>query len=485
MRRLEYVVTTAAQGFWRNPVMSLASTFTVGLMLLLFAFFLATDRGLQAAVGVLESKVELALFLEDDARVSDVLDLRARIEADPAVSRVDYVTKEQAMARLVDIAAKRPDIQIVDTSENPLQASLEVKLAHAQDAPRVTAALRQEIGKGVVSDVVDNPQVVDKLLTITRVLSFGGLAVLAMMLIVALFVIVNTIRIAVHARRDEIEIMKLVGATDWFVRWPFILEGMLVGALGAVAATTVALVVSAFLGGLAQPASADDPVTAALKRKDELARAVQLSRANAERYQAVANQFQAVVNQTNARISDLAEKQANAQSEADQLFYQIQIAEEQLALVTFQLDETRALADSLQAEATQESKELADREDLYARHLRTTYRQALISPLEMLLSSASLTEFANRLQEMIFINRQDVQLANEIRNIRADTQQKQDDAASKEKEILGLTDQITTQRQQLSGAKDKYDKLVAQTQSAIDDVASVRAEAAGNRQAAH
>jgi len=242
MRRLEYIGTTAAQGFWRNPVMSIASTFTIGLMLLLFAFFLATDRGLQAAVGVLESKVELALFLEDNARVSDVLALRARIEGDPAVSRVDYVTKDQAMARLVDIAARRPDIQIVDTSYNPLQDSLEIKLAHAQDASRVAASLREEIGKGVVSDVVDNPQVVDKLLTITRVLSIGGLAVLAMMLIVALFVIVNTIRIAVHARRDEIEIMKLVGATDWFVRWPFILEGMLVGALGALAATAVVLV---------------------------------------------------------------------------------------------------------------------------------------------------------------------------------------------------------------------------------------------------
>jgi cell division transport system permease protein len=241
MRRLEYIGTTAAQGFWRNPVMSIASTFTIGLMLLLFAFFLATDRGLQAAVGVLESKVELAIFLEDNARVSDVLALRTRIEADPAVSRVDYVTKDQAMARLVDIAARRPDIQIVDTSSNPLQDSLEIKLAHAQDAPRVAASLREEIGKGVVNDVVDNPQVVDKLLTITRVLSIGGIAVLAMMLIVALFVIVNTIRIAVHARRDEIEIMKLVGATDWFVRWPFILEGMLVGALGAVAATVVVL----------------------------------------------------------------------------------------------------------------------------------------------------------------------------------------------------------------------------------------------------
>jgi murein DD-endopeptidase MepM/ murein hydrolase activator NlpD len=252
----------------------------------------------------------------------------------------------------------------------------------------------------------------------------------------------------------------------------------------AARATTVALVVSALLGGLAQPASADDPISEALKRKEELARAVQISRANAERYQAAANQFQAVVNQTNARIAGLAEKQANAQSEADQLFYQIQISEEQLALVTFQLDETRALTDSLKAEAAEESKQLASREDLYARHLRTTYRQALISPLEMLLSSASLTEFANRLQAMIFINRQDVQLANEIRTIRADTRQKQDEAATKEKEILGLSDQIATQRTQLAGAKEKYDKLVAEAQAAINTEAAARVVANQSRQSA-
>jgi len=249
-------------------------------------------------------------------------------------------------------------------------------------------------------------------------------------------------------------------------------------------ATTVALVVGAFLGCLAQPAYADDPVTSALKRKEELERAVQISRANAERYQVVANQFQAVVNQTNARIAALAVKQANAQSEADQLFYQIQIAEEQLALVTFQLDETRALTDSLNAEAAQEQKQLAAREAVYARHLRLTYRQALISPLEMLLSSSSLTEFANRLQAMIFINRQDVQLANEIRTLRADTQWKQEQASTKEKEILGLSDQITTQRAQLASAKERYDKLVAEAKAAIASEAAARAEAARNRQTA-
>jgi murein DD-endopeptidase MepM/ murein hydrolase activator NlpD len=247
-------------------------------------------------------------------------------------------------------------------------------------------------------------------------------------------------------------------------------------------ATTVAFVVGAVLASFAQPAYADDPITAALKRKEELERAVQLSRANAERYQAVANQFQAVVNQTNAKIADLAAKQASAQSEADQLFYQIQIAEEQLALVTFQLDETRALTDSLKSEAAQEQKQLATREEIYAKHLRTTYRQALISPLEMLLSSSSLTEFANRLQAMIFINRQDVQLANEIRTLRADTLWKQDQASTKEKEILGLSDQITTQRTQLAGAKQRYDKLAAEAQAAINSEAAARAEAAKSKQ---
>src|SRR5437867_4007444 len=239
MRRVWYVISAAAQGFARNPTMSLASTLTVTLMLTLFAFFLVTDRGLQATVSVLEGKVEIALFIDDNAKVSDVLALKARIETNPAVARVDYVTKDQALQRLKDIAANRPDFAFADLSTNPLPASLEIKMADAREAKRLASDLRAEVGKGVVYDVVDNPQVVDQLLTITRVLSVGGIAILAMMLFVALFVIVNTIRIAVHARRDEIEIMQLVGASDWFVRWPFILEGMFVGALGALVSLVV------------------------------------------------------------------------------------------------------------------------------------------------------------------------------------------------------------------------------------------------------
>ncbi len=232
-RYVSYVVAQAWQGFWRNPVMSIASTLTVAGMLVLSSFFVIAQRGLDVSLNFLESKVELYLELDDTAKPSEILALKQRLEDDPAVARVDYVSKDDALARLREVAAKPRDVDISDVSSNPLLASLEIKMRDAQQTKRLALVVRDEIGKGTISDVVDNPSVVEKVLTITRVLSFGGLAILGLMLFVTLFVIVNTIRIAVHARRDEIEIMHLVGATDSFVRWPFVVEGMLVGAFGA------------------------------------------------------------------------------------------------------------------------------------------------------------------------------------------------------------------------------------------------------------
>ena len=242
-------------------------------------------------------------------------------------------------------------------------------------------------------------------------------------------------------------------------------------------ATFVALTALALIAGQQSYARADDPLQDALKRKEELERAVQNSRANAERYKAAASQFQAAVDAANARIADLAAQQDDAQSQADALGIEIQIREEQLALVSFQLDETKAFADSLSAQAAVQQRQLVDREALYAKHLRLTYRQALISPLEMLLSSSSLTDFANRVQAMIFVNRQDKQLANDIRWLRADTAQKLEDAASKEKDILGLKGQIDEQRKGLAKQKSEYDGLVAQMQASIGSQADLRAGA--------
>jgi murein DD-endopeptidase MepM/ murein hydrolase activator NlpD len=253
------------------------------------------------------------------------------------------------------------------------------------------------------------------------------------------------------------------------------------GGIRGLRTTIVVLAALALFLGQQLPAYADDPLADAMRKKQELERAVQVSRQNTERYKEAANQFDAAVRDANTRIGDLAAKQAKAQSEAENLGFEIQIAEEQLQLVTFQLNETKALAESLVAQVNEQNRQLVKREDLYAKHLKTTYRQAQISPLQMLLSSGSLSEFANRVQAMVLINRQDVQLAGEIKTLRADTTRKQDDAAAKTKEIGGLQDQITEQRAHLAAQKAEFERLVAQAQVAINSQAALRANAANDR----
>jgi murein DD-endopeptidase MepM/ murein hydrolase activator NlpD len=249
-------------------------------------------------------------------------------------------------------------------------------------------------------------------------------------------------------------------------------------------AAFVALTALAFVVGQQTPARADDPLQEALRRKEELERAIQNSRANAERYKTVAGQYQQAVDAAYSRIADLSARKEAAQSQADALALEIQIRQEQLALVTFQLDETKAAADSLKAQAAAEQQQLATREDLYAKHLRTTYRMAMVSPLEMLLSSKSLTEFAQRVQALIFVNRQDTQLANDIKAMRADTAQKLEDAATKQKEIVGLQTQIDDQKKSLSDQKAEYDRLVAQMKANIAQQGSVAAQAQSDRNSA-
>ena len=247
--------------------------------------------------------------------------------------------------------------------------------------------------------------------------------------------------------------------------------------------TVVVLAGLALFLGQVIPASADDPLTSALRRKQDLERAVAISRQNTERYRQAADQFQAAVRNADAVIGDLQAQADAAQSQGEQLGYEIQIAEEQLQLVSFQLDETKALSASLASQVDAAGRELAQRQDLYARHLRTTYKQAQISPLEMLLSSSSLTEFASRVQAMVIINRQDQQLANEIRAIRDETAAKASLNEEKAAEMVGLQEQITNQRAALALQKARYDQLIRDAQTAIGGTSEVLNQAASNRNA--
>jgi cell division transport system permease protein len=236
-RFLAFSVGRALQGIRRNALMSLAAIATMALMLLLLAGFWLLQAGLSAGVAYDEEKVEIVADLRDVPGSEAVLVVQAQalaveVAALPEVSDVRYVSKDEALARFQARLRERGQVDLTGyLDRNPLPASLEVSLVDPRDYQAVVDLLSSH--DEVVEEVVEVQQLVDRLTSVTDVLRTGGVVVLVVVGFVVLFIIVNTIRLAVVARREEIEIMRLVGASDAFIRWPFIFEGAFVGLLGA------------------------------------------------------------------------------------------------------------------------------------------------------------------------------------------------------------------------------------------------------------
>jgi len=223
--------------------MSLAAIATMVLMLLLLAGFWLLQTGLAAGVAYVEEKVEIVADLRDVAGADPVLVVQAEalaadVAALPQVRSVRYVSKDEALARFRARLRERGQVDLTGyLDRNPLPASLEVGLADPRDYQAVVDLLSAR--EDVVEHVVEVQQLIDRLTSVTDVLRTGGFVVLIVVGFVVLFIIVNTIRLAVVARREEIEIMRLVGASDAFIRWPFIFEGAFVGLLGAAIALLI------------------------------------------------------------------------------------------------------------------------------------------------------------------------------------------------------------------------------------------------------
>ena len=228
---LAFSLQRAAEGLWRNRVMTLAATVTMVLMLVLLASLVIVLSGMQAGLDFVESKVEIRAELQEGAPQERVDALREEVTALPEVESVTYVSKEEALTQFrARLADGQEDLTEV-VGSNPLPAQLVVKL---QD-PREFGAVRRTLQEpsGVVTRVVEQQSNVDRLVSITGLLHTVGIIIIALVGLTVLLIVVNSIRMALMSRSDEIEIMRLVGASDAFVRWPFIFEGLLVGLLGA------------------------------------------------------------------------------------------------------------------------------------------------------------------------------------------------------------------------------------------------------------
>ena len=218
------------QGFWRHKLMSLAATMTMVLMLVLLSGLIILLNGLDATLNYVQQEVQVVAYLKDSAGTPEVTRLEASLQGMPQVKQVQFVSKEQAYT---DFLTRHPEDADVMRSlpSNPLPASLQINLRDPNDYVDVATFLRAD---NSVDRVLNIQQTVDQMVSVVGILRTGGLVVLLVVGLIVLFIIMNTIRIAVVSRADEIEIMRLVGASDAFIRWPFVIEGAIVGLLGAI-----------------------------------------------------------------------------------------------------------------------------------------------------------------------------------------------------------------------------------------------------------
>ncbi|MDQ2965157.1 MAG: ABC transporter permease [Chloroflexota bacterium] len=242
-----FSIKRAWQGFWRNAVMSLAATATMVLMLLLLAGFWVINTGLLAGLEFTEKKVNVVADLYDNVTPFQIQALRAKVEAMPEVDVVVFVSREDALKRFRENrhAQGEEDLtRFLDT--NPFHQSLEIALT---DAALYSSVYDRLVVEPTVQVVKNQQDLVERVLTVTNFLRNAGGVILAVIGVIVLFIIINTIRLAVVARAEEIDIMRLVGASDSFIRWPFVFEGALVGLFGASLALVVLAAAADPLGG--------------------------------------------------------------------------------------------------------------------------------------------------------------------------------------------------------------------------------------------
>lgn len=233
LRTMRYFIAEACQSFWRNSFMSIASIATVALSLFILGIFMTLVANLDYFAKNLESQVEITVYLKDDLTTEQVMSVGKRLKALPDVKELTFTNKDQAMDILRERMKDQPGILEALGGKNPLPSSYTLTLQN----PELVKATAVEVGEyPEVESSHYGQEIVEQLFQITTIIRWGGIALIIFLTLATLFIISNTIRLTVFARRKEIGIMKYVGATNWFIRWPFLLEGLLLGFIGGVIA---------------------------------------------------------------------------------------------------------------------------------------------------------------------------------------------------------------------------------------------------------
>jgi cell division transport system permease protein len=231
-RRFGYFFRETFTAVRRNALVTFAAISTVFISLFLLGGSLLVERQVRLMAGEWASKVEVSVFIRDAASPEQIEALSRKISEMPEVQQVFFESREEAYARFKTLFRDSTSL-IENVDADAMPQSFRVKLKDPEKFAVIRARLA---GDPTVEEVRDEQRLLKNLFAVTRVLRTGVQAVAVIMLVAAAGLIGNTVRMAVFARRKEIAIMKLVGATNWFIRIPFLIEGVVEGLLGAVMA---------------------------------------------------------------------------------------------------------------------------------------------------------------------------------------------------------------------------------------------------------
>ncbi len=226
---LWFALHSAGQNFRRNLGVSLAGVFTMGLIIFLVGGSLLFTHSVDTVLqGQEQNASHLKIYLSDNASLAAITNFESRLKHDPRV--ISVTLRDQGPGQASRRRRTRRSASALDVlGSNPLPASLNLDVRKLTDLSQFNAEAKATPIVDSTTPTDYNSDVIGKLNTVITVIQWVGAIIAIILLTISIVIIMNTIRTAVYSRRTEIEIMKLVGATDWFVRWPFILEGMLGG----------------------------------------------------------------------------------------------------------------------------------------------------------------------------------------------------------------------------------------------------------------
>lgn len=233
---IRYYFREAFISIFRNSWFSAASVGVVAISLLILGSTLLLVINAREIIKNIEDDIEISVYLNEEAEIEDINRMQRDIKAMLGVAQVEYVPKERALLDMGDWLNDHEDLMAGLKDNNPLPNAFRVKAISPEHVP----FLAQRLGGMEFTDKVRwGQEVVEKLMTLSRWIRVAGMVMMGLLGAAAVFLIATTIRLSVFARRKEIGIMKFLGATNWFVRMPFLLEGMFLGLVGSVFAVLV------------------------------------------------------------------------------------------------------------------------------------------------------------------------------------------------------------------------------------------------------